>query len=73
MYISLVMEDIGFLKQDQMWLQSKNGCYSLVSTVDDCFRYKIGIFNERILPIISFGCPRLKNCSLSFPDTGMNI
>lgn len=53
---SLVMEDIGLFKQAWMWLQSKKDCYSVVRTAAGCFRDKVGIFNERIWPIVCCGC-----------------
>lgn len=39
-----------------MWLQSKKDCYSVVRTAAGCFRDKVGIFNERIWPIVCCGC-----------------
>lgn len=53
------MEDIGLFKQAWMWLQSKKDCYSVVRTAAGCFRDKVGIFNERIWPIVCCGCAKL--------------
>ncbi|KAK4341980.1 hypothetical protein RND71_037796 [Anisodus tanguticus] len=53
------MEDIGLFKQGWMWLQSKKDCYCVVRTAAGCFRDKIGIFNERIWPIVCCGCAKL--------------
>lgn len=53
------MEDIGLFKQAWIWLQSKKDCYSVVRTAAGCFRDKIGIFNERIWPIVCCGCAKL--------------
>ncbi|KAK4355104.1 hypothetical protein RND71_024075 [Anisodus tanguticus] len=53
------MEDIGLFKQGWMWLQSKKDCYFVVRTAAGCFRDKIGIFNERIWPIVCCGCAKL--------------
>ncbi|XP_059282538.1 uncharacterized protein LOC132036260 [Lycium ferocissimum] len=53
------MEDIGLFSQAWMWLQSKKDCYFVVRTAAGCFRDKIGIFNERIWPIVCCGCAKL--------------
>ncbi|KAM3396477.1 hypothetical protein P3S68_005483 [Capsicum galapagoense] len=53
------MEDIGLFKQAWMWLQSKKDCYSVVRTAAGCFRDKVGIFNERIWPIVCCGFAKL--------------